>query len=260
MNPCTLTVDERGVARIRLNRPETHNALNPELLEVLGEILKEIERSAQIRSVELSSIGEHFCSGMDLKWLQESFDSAGKTLDNEFYRLGLVLHRLYHMTKPTVAIVQGAACGGGAGLVCCCDIAFASSGARFAFSEVRLGLIPSIISPFVIQAIGERIARRYFLTGEVIEAREAHRIGLVHEVFDEAQLPKEALELHRALGQGAPQAIGRIKSRLIGGDRMPLSDLTLKKTVDWLEETRNTQEAREGISAFLGKHSPNWVK
>ncbi|MGH8549183.1 MAG: enoyl-CoA hydratase-related protein [Methylococcales bacterium] len=255
-----MTVDKHGVARMRLNRPESHNALNPELLEMLGEILQEIDRSAEIRSVELSSTGKHFCSGMDLKWLQESFESAGKALDREFYKLGVVLHQLYHLSKSTVAIVQGAAYGGGAGLACCCDIALASTGARFCFSEVRLGLIPAIISPFVIHAIGERIARRYFLSGEVIEAREAYRIGLVHEVLDDAQISARALALHGALSQGAPKAISRIKSLLIGTERMPLSDATLKKTVEWLEETRDADEAREGISAFLGKRNPNWVK
>jgi methylglutaconyl-CoA hydratase len=260
MKPCTLTIDERGVARIRLNRPDSHNALNPEMLEVLDGILQEIDRSAGIRSVELSSSGLNFCSGLDLKWLQASFDSDDQALDNEFLSLGCVLHRLYHLTKPTIAVVQGAAYGGGAGLVCCCDIALASPGARFCFSEVRLGLIPSIISPFVIQAVGERIARRYFLTGEAIEASEAQRIGLVHEVLDDARVSERALEVHRALGQGAPQAISRIKSLLIGAARMPLSDSTLNQTVAWLAESRNTDEAREGISAFLRKRSPNWVK
>ncbi len=258
--PCELTVDEHGVARIRLQRTESHNALNPDLLESLGGILQRLDLDPEIRSVELSSAGKNFCSGMDLKWLQESCGPAGNPLDQEFYRLGVIMHKLYHLSKPTVAIVRGAAYGGGAGLVCCCDVALAAPATQFCFSEVRLGLIPSIISPFVIHAVGERVARRYFLTGEKIEAGEAHRIGLVHDVIDDTQLSARALELHHTFRLGAPHAISRIKCRLTAGEWMPLTPATLQKTVDWLEDSRNSDEAHEGISAFLGKRSPNWVR
>jgi methylglutaconyl-CoA hydratase len=259
-NPCELTVDEHGVARIQLCQPESHNALNPELLESLYGILHRLDHDPEVRSVELASASKHFCSGMDLKWLQESCGSAGKPLDKEFYRLGAVLHKLYHLSKPTVVIARGAAYGGGAGLLCCCDVALAAPAAQFCFSEVRLGLIPSMISPFVIHAIGERIARRYFLTGEKIDAAEAHRIGLVHDVIDDKRLSQRAIELHRAFRHGAPQAISRIKSRLTAGESIPLNLATLQQTVDWLEETRNTEEAREGISAFLAKRRPHWAR
>jgi methylglutaconyl-CoA hydratase len=257
---CELAVDELGVARIRLNRTESHNALNPELLEMLSEILDRVDGDSGVRSVELSSTGEHFCSGMDLKWLQECFDCPEKSLEQELRRLGGVLHKLFHLGKPTIALVRGAAYGGGAGLVSCCDIALGSPSARFCFSEVRLGLIPSIISPFVIQAISERNARRYFLSGEVIDAGEARRTGLLHEVFAEPQLPEKALQLHRAFNRGAPHAIKRIKDLLTGGERLPPTPTTLQKTIGWLEETRNTDEAREGIAAFVEKRSPKWVR
>lgn len=258
--PCEMTVDAHGVARIRLNQPESRNALSPALLKRLGEMLNQVERDSGIRSVELCATGQHFCSGMDLRWLNQSFGRAGRAPDEAFHLLGKALYRLHDLNKPTVAIVQGAAYGGGAGLVCCCDVAFALPGARFSFPEVQRGLIPSIISPFVIQAIGERIARRYFLTGEVIDAGQARRIGLVHEVLDGVELSDRALELHRALGRGAPQAIIRIKNLLTGAERLPLSDATLEKTVDWLKESWNAEEAREGVSAFFEKRAPNWMK
>ncbi|MGR9108355.1 MAG: enoyl-CoA hydratase-related protein, partial [Gammaproteobacteria bacterium] len=251
--PCELTIEEHGIGRIRLDRPASRNALNPEMIAFLSDALQQAARNPDICSIELSSTDQTFCSGMDLRWLQASLDHANRAPEEEFYRLGAILYDLYHLPKPSIALVRGAAFGGGAGLVSCCDIVLASPAARFCFAEVRLGLIPSLISPFVIQALGERIARRYFLSGEAIAADEARRIGLVHEVVDDARLAARALELHRALHQGAPQSLSRIKALLTNRERMPLSPTTLKQTAAWLAESCNSEEAREGIAAFLAK-------
>jgi methylglutaconyl-CoA hydratase len=200
------TIDERGVATLTLNRPERHNCFDDELIAGLLAMLKRIEASANIRAVVLTSVGRSFSAGADLDWMRRIADQSFETNVADAGRLAALMHTLDRLPKPTLALVQGPAYGGGIGLVACCDVVIATERASFALSEVTLGLTPATISPYVINAIGARWARRYFQSGEVFTAARAREIGLVHEVVAETELAAAGEKVLKAILQGAPGA------------------------------------------------------
>jgi methylglutaconyl-CoA hydratase len=200
------TIDERGVATLTLNRPERHNCFDDELIAGLLAMLKRIEASANIRAVVLTSVGRSFSAGADLDWMRRIADQSFETNLADAGRLAALMHTLDRLPKPTLALVQGPAYGGGIGLVACCDVVIATERASFALSEVTLGLTPATISPYVINAIGARWARRYFQSGEVFTAARAREIGLVHEVVAETELAAAGEKVLKAILQGAPGA------------------------------------------------------
>lgn len=253
-------VDERGCAKITLNRPELHNAFDDTLINSLTEELKRFERDPSVRVVLLAAQGKSFSSGADLNWMRRMSDYT--FIENLTDAMGLaeLMKTLANIPKPTIALVQGAAIGGGVGLVACCDIALATESASFCLSEVKLGLIPAVISPYVASAIGPRATRRYFITAERFDAETACRLGLVHEVVANDQLDEKADELTRKLLCNGPQAMASVKALVSEVALSTLDDDLIADTAERIAEIRASDEGREGLSAFLEKRTPSWIK
>ena len=237
-----------GVCWLELNRPDSHNAINAGLMAALQSELDRLQRDPKVGVVVLTGKGKSFCAGADLKSMR---DGAASQRQDDARKLATLLRALKELDKPTIARINGSAYGGGVGLIACCDIAIAASQAIFSLSEVRLGLVPAVISPHVVAAIGERHARRYFLTGERFGGAEARRIGLVHEVVDADSLDSMVNAICKELLDGAPGAIKRTK-RLILDPRGDEENVLINA------EVRGSAEAQEGIAAFLEKRKPRW--
>ncbi len=245
-----------GVARLTLNRPEVHNAFDDTLIAALGERLLEAGADEAVRVVILSGNGKSFSAGADLNWMKRAADYTDEENLADAMGLGRMLERLHRMPKPTVALVGGAVFGGGVGLVAACDIALATERARFSLSEVRLGLIPAVISPYVIGAIGVRQARRYFQTAERFDVVEAHRIGLVHQIVED--LDAASRELTDQLLQGGPRAQAAAKELIDAVAGRPLDDSVIADTAERIVACRSGAEGREGVTAFFEKRAASW--
>jgi methylglutaconyl-CoA hydratase len=252
-------LDGRGVATVTLNRPEVHNAFDDALIASLTQELARLEGDPGVRIVVLAAQGKSFSAGADLNWMRRLADHSIEENERDARALTALMRTLNDVAKPTIARVQGAAFGGGVGLVACCDIAVASEEAKFSLSEVRLGLIPAAISPYVIAAIGQRAARRYFLTAERFPAQEAWRLGLVHEVCPAAELDRRIEALVSLLLEAGPKASAAAKDLIfsVAGRRVDteLNDETARR----IAAIRATGEGREGVAAFLQKRKPNWI-
>lgn len=251
---------DNGVGIVTLNRPEQHNAFDDVLVGELTVALQGMEADPGVRVIVLSSTGESFCAGADLKWMRRAAAYSEQENVRDAKTMGNLFRTLNELPKPTIARVQGPAYGGGVGMVACCDIAIATFDAQFAFSEVRMGIIPGVISPYVINAIGERRARRYMLTGERFSASEAYRIGLLHEI-----VPTDE-ELDNAIGEviddvlaGSPQAHDQCKSLIRAVNGKPVTDQLIEETSRRIARARAGEEGREGIAAFLENRRPWWV-
>ncbi len=252
-------IEACGIATVTLNRPEMHNAFDDSLIPLLKKELRRLESDPRVRVVLLAGSGKSFSAGADLHWMQRMAGySPQQNLDDalDLAELMLILDRL---AKPTIALVQGAAIGGGVGLAAACDIVLASESASFCLSEVRLGLIPAVISPYVVRAMGGRAARRYFLTAERFSAAEALRCGLVHELVPAAGLVQRGRELAGRLLQNAPGAQAAAK-QLIRKVEAPLDETLIQLTAEWIAELRSAPEGREGVGAFLEKRQPAWAR
>lgn len=249
---------EGAVARITLNRPEVRNAFDDVLIAELTATLERIEHDQRARLVVLGATGESFCAGADLNWMRRM---AGYSWEENFTDakcLGRLMQTLDQLALPTLARVQGPALGGGIGLIAACDIAVAADTAFFALSEVKLGLIPAVISPFVLRAVGERAARRYFLTGERMTAHEALRLGLVHEVVLGKRLDERIDELAQALLANGPQAVRAAKRLIRAPGREAIDAALIEEMARRTAEQRASPEGQEGVAAFLAKRKPNW--
>jgi len=242
-----------------LNRPEVHNALDDQLIGDLGASLDKIAADRAVRLVLLTGQGTSFCAGGDLAWMRRTADYTIEQNLADAMNLARLLHRLHTMPQPTLALVNGPAYGGGVGLVACCDIAVAAQEATFALSEARLGLIPATIGPYVVEAIGARYARRYFLTAERFEAAEAYRIGLVHDIVTAAELDARINELLGALMLAGPHAQLECKALIRGVAHRPIDADVVGGTAEHIAAVRASPEAREGVAAFLEKRRPAWV-
>jgi methylglutaconyl-CoA hydratase len=260
MAETVLTEVDSGIGIITLNRPERHNAFDEELIAQLADALQDMEADPEVRVVVLSSTGRSFCAGADLAWMQRAAEYSEDENYQDAVALAGMLRILNELNKPTIARVQGPAYGGGVGLVAACDIAVATFDAHFSLSEVRLGLIPAVISPYVIAAMGSRRARRYMLTGERFSASEAYRIGLLHEIVPgEEELDDAVGELVEALLDGGPHAQGECKEliRLVA-DRQIDEDV-IEATAQRISRVRASEEGREGVAAFIEKRKPAWT-
>lgn len=249
---------EGAVARITLDRPAVHNAFDEHLIAGLTRTLEGIAGDETIRVVVLTGAGRSFSAGADLDWMRRvaAYDEAANLADAR--ALARLLETLDTLPQPTVALVNGAALGGGVGLVACCDVAIAAESAVFGLSEVRLGLIPAVISPFVVAAIGARTARRYFTTGERFDAATARHLGLVHETAPAAELHARASLVIEAILAGGPEAVIAAKAlvRRVGqGGGALLTEHTARA----IAARRASQEGREGVAAFLEKRQPGWI-
>lgn len=256
-----LEATPEGLATVTLNRPDMHNAFDDETISRLSDVFTDLAAQDGVRAVVLAARGPSFCAGADLNWMRRTADFTADENRADAQALGAMLHRLDTMPMPTIALVQGPAYGGGVGLVAACDIAIAVRGAVFALTEVRLGLIPATISPYVVAAIGARHARRYFLTAERFDADEACRLGLVHEVVDDADALAAARDRYlRALGKGGPGALAAAKELVFAVAGRPIDDHLVADTARRIAERRASEEGREGTAAFLEKRRPGWVR
>ena len=255
-----LTEVSKGVGIITLNRPERHNAFDDKMVGELIAAFAAMEADAKVRVLVISSTGKSFCAGADLNWMKRAADYTPEESLEDARALAEMLRCLAQMGKPTVARVQGPAYGGGVGLVAACDVAIATYEAQFTLSEVKLGIIPAVISPHVIAAIGERYARRYMLTAERFAAAEAYRIGLVHEIVpDEASLDEAVGEIVDTLLKNAPGALAACKALIRAVSGKPIAAEVIEDTARRIVAARTSDEGKEGMSAFLQKRKPNWV-
>ena len=251
--------DARGVATLTLDRPAQKNALNAELVGRLADAFGALAADRAVRVVLLKGAGDAFCAGADVNDMRAAGAATQDANEADSRRFAAMLARIEAQPQPTVAVVQGAAYGGAIGLIAACDMAIAAGNARLALSEVRLGLVPAMISPYVLRAIGTRQAHRWFLTGEAMDAATALRIGLVHEVAD--GLDAAAEKLVAALLAGGPKAQAEIKLllRRVTGRGSALDESMLTDTARWIARIRAGDEAREGLTAFLERRKPDWA-
>ncbi len=252
------SIDARGVATLTLNRPERRNAFDDAVIAAMTAALKRLDGQSSVRIVVLEGAGGSFCAGADLAWMQRVAEDDLEANVADAGALAELMYKLDHLSKPTVAAVDGPAYGGGVGLVACSDIAIASERASFRLSETRLGLIPAVIGPFVIRAIGARQARRYFMTGESISAARAKEIGLVHEVAAEGALTTVRDAIIEALLAGAPGAQAEAKALASWCEGRPIDSEVAAETARRIAARRASPEGKEGLSAFLEKRAPNW--
>jgi methylglutaconyl-CoA hydratase len=248
------------VATVTLNRPQVFNAFNEVAIEELADCVRVLGDREELRVIVLAARGKCFSAGADLDWMRRMAGLSYPANFDDAYRLAAMLRAIYTCPKPVVARVQGDAFGGGVGLISASDIAVAAESASFSLSEVKLGLIPATISPYVIRAIGARAARRFFVTAERFAAVEAHRIGLVHAVVTPDLLDPTVQSIVEAISQNGPQAVTKTKQLIHDIDGRLFSEEVLRDTAERIARIRASEEAREGVRAFLEKRSPTWRK
>ena len=253
-------IDDDGVAWVTLTRPEVHNAFDEALIAELTAVFSGFSTDARVRAVVLGARGRSFSAGADLKWMQRVAQYSEPENLDDARALADLMRTLFELPKPTLALVQGPTFGGGVGLVACCDIAIAAETANFSFSEVKLGLIPAVIGPYIIAAMGARAARRYFLTAETFSAREALRLGLVHEVVPDEALRDIGRKVLKALLKGGPNAQVAAKDLILAISGWPLDDDLVEETAKRIARVRASDEGREGVAAFLEKRKAGWLK
>lgn len=256
----TLEVEKKsGVTTLWMDRPEVYNAFDERLIAELSAVLTELESDAETKILVLAGRGKHFSAGADLNWMKRAAMMSDEENLADAKRFASMLYQLSHFPKPTIARIQGAALGGGTGLAAACHIAIAAENARFATSEVKFGIIPAVISPYVLRAIGEREAMRYFQTAEIISAEEALRIHLIHQVVPLETLDEAITAMADSLKIGGPHAQRAALELIQSIGNMPLDEAVIEATAKRITAQRNTDEAREGMDAFFEKRSPNWV-
>ncbi|OED41396.1 gamma-carboxygeranoyl-CoA hydratase [Endozoicomonas sp. (ex Bugula neritina AB1)] len=248
---------QSGLASLTLNRPEAGNAFDAELIQELIVALKALEEQ-QVRLLVIKSTGKHFSTGADLNWMRASRQLSHEENLDDARQLAELLRRLNRFPAPTLAMAQGAVYGGAVGLITACDIALAADTARFCLSEVKIGLMPAVISPYVVAAMGERQARRYFLTAEVFSSLQAQQLGLVHECCRDNQVEVKASTLCKQILGNSPLALAAAKSLIREVSHQSINDSLIETTCQRIADIRVTEEAQEGLSAFLEKRTPSW--
>ncbi len=246
------------IIKLSLNRPEQNNALNLELCSALCEQIDAVATNPAIRLLIISAQGNCFSAGADLKWMQASVNHSTPQLDNIVLRLPTLLNKLYRLNKPTIAIVQGSAYGGALGLLACCDFVIAQSDSHFRFSELRLGLIPALISPYIIKAIGNQNSRFYFLSAEIITAEQAMQLGLVYKVCQNAEVNSVLKQLCQSLLKNSPDAISACKHMLNELSPACITQEVIELSMQHFLEATQSKQARHGIEAFFAKQQPEW--
>ncbi|MCZ2136393.1 MAG: enoyl-CoA hydratase/isomerase family protein [Burkholderiales bacterium] len=259
----TLTIERnaRGVARVTFNRPEVHNAFDEKMIREVITAFRDLGIDEAVRVIVLRAEGRSFCAGADLNWMKRAAEFDEDQNREDAGELALMLNAIYACPKPVIARVQGNAFGGGVGIVAAVDIAIGLADVQFALSEVKLGIIPAVISPYVIEAVGARHARRYFVTAERFSGADAWRMGLLHEIAADAEAMDARIDAlcNAMLGNG-PRAITAAKNLTQAVALRPIDDELMEDTVERIAQIRATAEAREGITAFLLKQKPAWIK
>ena len=260
MNKVITQIDSRGVAQVTLNNPDKHNAFDDQMIIELTNAFNALAANANVRIMLLKSEGKSFSAGADLDWMKRMASYSYQQNLNDARALAAMLKALHQMPIPTIARVQGAAFGGAVGLISCCDIALASSNASFALSEVKIGLVPSTISPYVIAAIGERHAKRYFMTAERFDANTALQIDLVHEAVEKSLLDDKVEQLITAILSNGPEAVVAAKQLVFAVSGKAVDSSLIEHTCEVIAGIRVSAQGQEGLSAFLDKRKPNWLK
>lgn len=248
------------VATVWLNRPAVRNALDEVLISEITQAINYFERDAAVRVVVLAGRGKVFCAGADLNWMKRMAGYSVEQNQADAMGLATMLQTLKQVTKPTIARVHGAAFAGGMGLASACDVVVAEPTAEFCLSEVRIGLIPATISPYVIQALGIQAAKRYMLTAERISAKEAHRLGFVQELCEAGTIDAAIAQISQALIAGGPMALAQTKALMETVVNRCLDDELINQTAGLIAKLRASDEGREGVSSFLEKRQPTWVR
>jgi methylglutaconyl-CoA hydratase len=259
-DPILTEIDERGVASLILNRPEVHNAFDDVLIGCLTDALNALAGNSDVRVVKVVGRGKSFSAGADLNWMRRMADYSREENLEDAGKVANMWQTLASFPRPTLAVVHGNAFGGGVGLVACCDIAVASASARFSLSEVKLGLIPATISPFVVEAIGARQARRLFQTAERFDANDAMRFGLIHEVSAADALDDAVDAFISQLLENGPQAMVASKALVSAVAHRPIDENVLADVAERIALQRDSEEGREGVAAFLDKRPPAWIR
>jgi len=254
----TLNIQTGAVATVTLNRPEVRNAFNDEVITELTQAFTQLGQDPQVRAIVLAAEGPAFCAGADLNWMRRMADYTHAENLADAAALAEMLRVIYTCPKPTVARIQGDVYAGGMGLVAVCDIAVSVDTANYCLSEVKLGLYPATISPYVIRAMGARAAHRYFLTAERFDAAEALRMGFVHAVVSPAQLDDKVDELTKALVSASPNAVRECKALLQDVAGQEIDAALIARTVQGIARIRASAEGKEGVQSFLQKRKPDW--
>ncbi|MFT5707124.1 MAG: methylglutaconyl-CoA hydratase [Oceanospirillaceae bacterium] len=254
-----LEINDVGLATLTLNRAELRNAFDDEMIQSLINYLAQIKSNPAVKILLLKAEGKHFSAGADLNWMARMAQNSSEQNFADAQQLAKLMSDLNHLPIPSVAVIQGAAYGGAVGLAACCDMVFATATTNFCLSEVKLGLIPAAISPYVIRAIGERQARRYFISAEIIPAHKAQALGLVHEVTEDTEQMQHLsqLWLENTLKNG-PKAMQSAKKLALEVSLQPLDKHLSDDTAKRIADIRATDEAIEGLSAFLEKRKAHW--
>ena len=254
-----ITSVANNIGRITLNRPDVRNAFNDDVIAELTEAFKDMGKRDDVRCIVLAAEGSAFCAGADLNWMRRMADYSYDENLADAGKLAAMLHTIASSPKPTVARIQGDVYAGGTGLVAACDMAVASDLAQFCVSEVKIGLIPATISPYLIRAMGVRAAQRYWLTAERFSAAEAHRIGLVSEVTSIDALDAAVDKLCKQLCLASPDAVRATKKLIDAVVEKPITHELIAHTVKEIAVLRSTPQGKEGVQAFLQKRLPNWL-
>lgn len=252
--------DDFGNVTLTLNRPEVHNAFDSEMVESLTAALEQIGADDSVRAVVIAGAGKSFCAGADISHMRASAKFTPAQNRANAAASARMFHLLYSLDKPTIAAVHGAVRGGGCGLVAACDIAIGARTATFRLSEVKIGIIPSMISPYIIAAIGERHARRYMLSGEEFDCAEAWRTGLIHDLVEEEHLVSRVGEMLGQLYSSGPKAMAAVKRMIPASAHALIGEDIVRRTAEGIAEIRATPEAQEGLGAFLEKRKPSWTE
>ncbi len=254
------TIDDRGVATVTLNKPELHNAFDEHVISQLIQAFSSLNDNSAVRAVILAAKGKSFCAGADLNWMRKMASYSYEENKEDAGQLAKLYRTLFNLNKPTIARVQGAVFGGGVGLVACCDIAIGTRMSKFCLSEVKLGLVPATISPYVVEAIGPRLAKRYFMTAEVFSSRRARRIGLLSETVSEDELDTTIESLVSSLLNNGPHSVASAKALVNKVSYRAIDSELIDQTSELIAKVRVSSEGQEGLSAFLEKRAPNWKK
>ncbi|WP_019672216.1 enoyl-CoA hydratase/isomerase family protein [Psychrobacter lutiphocae] len=256
----TLLVEKNNhIATVTLNRPDKRNAFNDDVIAELDEVFTRLGQDDEVRAIVLTGTGKAFCAGADLNWMRAMADYSREENLADADKLAQMLKVIYSCPKPTLAAIQGDVYAGGIGLVAACDVAIAVDSAKFCLSEVRLGLVPATISPYVIRAMGARAAHRYFLTAEVFDAVEAHRIGMIHECVPADELDSTVAAIAKKLCNNSPNAVKVCKQLLQSVAGEIIDDELIEQTVEGIADIRASIEGKEGVQSFLQKRKPNWL-
>lgn len=256
--PVILMSVQDNIATIIFDRVEKCNAMDGNFVSELGNVLTHCLLDKSVRVLIIKANGDHFCAGADIAWMQHMAESAQELNQNDAMQLAGLMHLIYLSPKPIITLVHGSTLGGGLGLLAASDIAIGASNASFSFSEVKIGITPSVISPYVIAAIGERAAHYYFLTAERFNAMEAQRLGLLHQVVDPEELDRAGLAKAHELVKHSRSALSEVKHLIHHVAKKEIAQELMQFTAEHLAEMRITQDAKEGVQSFLEKRAPNW--